>query len=221
MKAKYIFLKCFLILFFEILKSQTTSDVYISDVQGNQNPTISCSYPFVNGSCVQLTANYPQFRLTDSYQVSSVPYAPYSAPTKTVIKDNLDDVFTRVIDLPFSFCFYGKSYRKLVIGSNGMISFDTNQANQANAPNFSDTLPNQNLPKESIFGVLHDMYFSTTGDSEINYSVIGAAPFRKFIINFYKGRLSGCETQDSTSQIVLSEGSNTIEIFVEKKRNPL
>jgi len=115
MKAKYIFLKCFLILFFEILKSQTTSDVYISDVQGNQNPTISCSYPFVNGSCVQLTANYPQFRLTDSYQVSSVPYAPYSAPTKTVIKDNLDDVFTKVIDLPFSFCFYGKSYRKLVI----------------------------------------------------------------------------------------------------------
>ena len=220
MKAKYIFLKCFLILFFEILKSQTISDVYISDVQGNQNPTISCSYPFVNGSCVQLTANYPQFRLTDSYQVSSVPYAPYSAPTKTVIKDNLDDVFTKVIDLPFSFCFYGKSYRKLVIGSNGMISFDTNQANQANAPNFSDTLPNQNLPKESIFGVLHDMYFSTTDDSEINYSVIGAAPFRKFIINFYKGRLSGCETQDSTSQIVLSEGSNTIEIFVEKKEIP-
>jgi hypothetical protein len=47
--------------------------------------------------------------------------------------------------------------------------------------------------------------------------VIGAAPFRKFIINFYKGRLSGCETQDSSSQIVLSEGSNNN--FLEKKKS--
>lgn len=222
MRFRNIFFQILALLLLTIgfFKSQSQSDFFISDAQGNQNPTISCSYPFVNGNCVQLTANYPQFRLTDSYRVTSAPYAPYSVPNKTVIKDNLDDVFTGEIDLPFSFCFYGKSYRKLLIGSNGMISFDVNQANQANAPNFSDSLPNQNLPKESIFGVLHDMYFSVTDDSEINYSVIGVAPFRKFIVNFYKGKLSGCDTQNSTSQIALSEGSNTIEVFVENKEVP-
>jgi hypothetical protein len=41
-----------------------------------------------------------------------------------------------------------------------MISFDTFQANQANPANFSEALPNQNLPKEAIFGVFHDMFFS-------------------------------------------------------------
>ena len=201
-------------------KSQSQSDFYISDGQGNQNPVIDCSYPFVNGSCINLTANYPQFKLTNSYSVSSIPYSPYSATNKTVIKENIDDSFSGTIDLPFTFCFYGNAYNKLVIGSNGMISFDVGQANQPNAPNFTATLPSQNLPKESIFGVLHDMYFLKTDNSEINYSVIGSAPFRKFIVNFEAGNVSGCEPQTSTSQIVLSEGSNKIEVFVKNKDLP-
>lgn len=105
----------------------------------------------------------------------------------------------------------------MVIGSNGMISFDTNQANQANPANFSEALPNQNLPKEAIFGVFHDMFFSESNGSEINYVVIGTAPYRKFVVNFRKGRISGCDSEASSSQIVLSEGSNNIEIFVENK----
>ncbi|MGB4448523.1 MAG: T9SS type B sorting domain-containing protein [Cloacibacterium sp.] len=119
--------------------------------------------------------------------------------------------------MPFKFCFYGQTYTQLVIGSNGMISFDTYQAYQANGANFSAPLPNQNLPKESVFGVLHDMFFSQANGSEINYAVIGSAPFRKFVVNFKNGRISGCDSETSTSQIVLSEGSNNIEIFVENK----
>ena len=98
-----------------------------------------------------------------------------------------------------------------------MISFDTYQANQANPANFSAALPNQNLPKEAIFGVFHDMFFSESNGSEINYAVIGTAPYRKFVVNFRNGRISGCDSEASSSQIVLSEGSNNIEIFVEKK----
>lgn len=105
----------------------------------------------------------------------------------------------------------------MVIGSNGMISFDTYQANQANPANFSEALPNQNLPKEGIFGVLHDMFFLESNGSEINYVVIGTAPYRKFVVNFRNGRISGCDSESSSSQIVLSEGSNNIEIFVENK----
>lgn len=98
-----------------------------------------------------------------------------------------------------------------------MISFDTYQANQANPANFSEALPNQNLPKEAIFGVFHDMFFSESNGSEINYAVIGTAPYRKFVVNFRNGRISGCDSEASSSQIVLSEGSNNIEIFVENK----
>lgn len=210
----------FVWIFVGIFKAQTPSDFYITDDQGSNNPILNCGYPFVNNFCVKLNAHYPQFKLTDTYSVNSIPFSPYTATNKTVIKQNLDDEFTGIIPLPFTFCFYGVAYDKLVIGSNGMISFDINQANQPNAPNFTDTLPNQKLPKQSIFGVLHDMVFSTSDDSEISYSVVGAAPFRKFIVDFHKGRLSNCNSQTSTSQIVLSEGSNIIEIFVENKEIP-
>lgn len=221
MKSFSIFKWCFLFtLFFGAIKSQSNSDFYISDNQGNQNPVISCNYPFVNGDCVNLTANYPTFKRTDNYTVSSENFSPYTSSNATIIKENIDDVFTSVINLPFNFCFYNNVYNKIVIGSNGMISFDIAQANQPNAPNFSETLPSAKLPKLSIFGALHDMYFSTSNDSEISYSVIGNAPFRKFIVNFTKGRISGCDGLISTSQIALSEGSNAIEVFIDNKELP-
>lgn len=198
-------------------KSQSQSDFYISDRQGNQNLVIDCNYPLDDGNCVALSANYPSFKQTDNYAVSSINYTPYAVVNKTVITGDLDDSFSGIIDLPFKFCFYGQVYNQLVIGSNGMISFDTYQANQANPANFSEALPNPNLPKEAIFGVFHDMFFSESNGSEINYAVIGTAPYRKFVVNFRNGRISGCDSEASSSQIVLSEGSNNIEIFVENK----
>lgn len=198
-------------------KSQSQSDFYISDRQGNQNLVIDCNYPLVNGNCVALSANYPSFKQTDNYAVSSISYPPYTVVNKTILAGDLDDSFSGIINLPFKFCFYGQTYTQLVIGSNGMISFDTFQANQANPANFSEALPNQNLPKEAIFGVFHDMFFSESNGSEINYAVIGTAPYRKFVVNFRNGRISGCDSEASSSQIVLSEGSNNIEIFVVNK----
>lgn len=43
-------------------KSQSQSDFYISDRQGNQNLVIDCNYPLVDGNCVALSANYPSFK---------------------------------------------------------------------------------------------------------------------------------------------------------------
>ncbi|GAB1346484.1 hypothetical protein [Cloacibacterium normanense] len=217
LKKNYSFFIAILLISFSFFKAQTASDFFISDAKNEREVLVNCNYPLVNGNCVALTANYPSFKQTDNYAVSSINYTPYAVVNKTVITGNLDDSFSGIIDLPFKFCFYGQVYNQLVIGSNGMISFDTYQANQANPANFSEALPNQNLPKEAIFGVFHDMFFSQSNGSEINYAVIGTAPYRKFVVNFRNGRISGCDSEASSSQIVLSEGSNNIEIFVENK----
>lgn len=217
LKKNYNFFIAILLVSFSFFKAQTASDFFISDAKNEREVLVNCSYPLVNGNCVALLANYPSFKQTDNYAVSSISYTPYTVVNPTVIRGDLDDSFSGIIDLPFKFCFYGQVYNQLVIGSNGMISFDTYQANQANPANFSDALPNQNLPKEAIFGVFHDMVFSESNGSEINYAVIGTAPYRKFVVNFRNGRISGCESEASSSQIVLSEGSNNIEIFVENK----
>lgn len=212
----YSFFITILLVSFSFFKAQTASDFFISDARNEKEVLVNCNYPLVNGNCVTLSANYPSFKQTDNYAVSSIRYTPYAVVSPTVIRGDLDDSFSEKIVLPFKFCFYGQVYDHLVIGSNGMISFDIDQANQANPANFSDALPNQNLPKEAIFGVFHDMVFSQS-NSEINYKVIGTAPYRKFVVNFRNGRISGCDSEASSSQIVLSEGSNNIEIFVENK----
>ncbi len=193
-----------------------------TDTNGNQNPVIDCNYSLVNQqNCLTLTVDYPKIYATDTYTVSSEnyqPYIPYNSGTP--INANFDDVFPQKVDLPFTFCFFGNYYNQVIIGSNGLLTFDSSQLGNVSYPNIQANNPNVFLPKNSIFGVLHDLVFSSTNDSEIYYSVIGTAPCRKFVLNFYKGRLSGCPNQLSTLQIVLNESSNEIEVFVEEKPLP-
>lgn len=191
----------------------------ITDSFGIENPVINCGYP-LNGNCLSLTATYPELRKTSAYEVSSGTYLPYGAYNGgTPVNANADDFFTNKIKLPFSFCFFGNNYNEIVIGSNGVVSFDSNQLGKINYPNVEYTNPDPALPKNMIFGAFSDLVFSKNNDSEILYSVIGSAPYRKFIVNFYKGRLLGC-SESVSSQIVLSESTNTIEVFVENKPLP-
>ena len=204
---------------YPIVAQQYCSAPKITDVLGNEDPIIDCAYP-LNGKCLQLNVSYPEFFKTSSYAVSAENYTPYGAYNAgTPIDADADDLFIKKIPISFDFCFYENTYSEVVIGSNGMITFDTDQLGKINYPNIAESNPSVQLPSKSIFGTYHDLIFSKNDDSEIYYSVIGAAPCRKLVINFYKGKMLGC-TDTSTSQIVLSEGSNTIEIFVQNKVLP-
>lgn len=218
-KTLFFFLFSFVLFCGELFGQQFCSEVKITDNAGNEDPVINCSYP-LNGNCLQLNASFPVFNKTDSYAVSQENFTPYGAfNAGTPIGAEGDDVFFSKIDIPFNFCFFGTSYNKIIIGDNGVVSFNISQFNNINYPNVEDANPSLSLPKSSIFGVYHDLVFSKDNDSEIYYRVEGVAPCRKLIVNFYKGRILGC-TETSTSQIVLSEGSNMVEVFVENKPMP-
>ncbi|WP_185145811.1 T9SS type B sorting domain-containing protein [Chryseobacterium sp. SNU WT5] len=189
----------------------------ITDILGNEDVIIDCAYPLNNGACLPLKVAYPSFKETTSYSVDPANFSPYAAfNSGTPLNANADDLFTDKLKLPFNFCYFGTNYNEVIIGSNGVITFDIAQLGKVNYPNVDELNPSISLPKSAIFGVFSDMVFSNSNDSEIYYSVIGTAPCRKFIVNFYKGRLLGCD-QTVTSQIVLSEGSNNVEIFIENK----
>ncbi len=197
-----------------------TVSAVAKDVQGNENVTIDCAYPLTNNkTCLNLTAEYSKIYSATSYSVSAETYAPMIPYNQgTPLNANFDDVFSQQIVMPFNFCFYGNGFNLLSIGSNGIVTFE-NQAGNINYPNIQADVPSPLLPKNSIYGVYQDLVFSNTDDSEIYYSTIGNAPCRKFVINFYKGKLAGCDTRIS-SQIVLHEGTNEIEVFVEDKPLP-
>ena len=214
----FVFLTSFWSFFYE---AQVCASLSVTDAAGNSDVLVDCNYPLVNNNrCLTLSAAAPTTRATDSYSVASTPYAPYIPfNSGTALNANADDLFISAIDIPFNFCFFGKSYNKLVVGSNGLVTFDLSQLGKISFPNIEHNNPHPLLPGNSIFGVYQDLSFSASDPSEIYYSVIGTGSCRKLVINFYQGRLVGCDDRVST-QIVLSEFTNEIEIFVEDKKMP-
>ena len=79
------------------------------------------------GACKTLKTNYESIKLTNSYGVGSIQYAPYSF-TGTPILVNQDDIWSGVVNMNFPFCFYGQYFTKCLIGANGQITFEIAEA---------------------------------------------------------------------------------------------
>jgi gliding motility-associated-like protein len=200
--------------------SQAPVTVTVKDAAGNESFNVTCANDLDANGCIVLHAEYPVLKQTVNYEVTQETYNPPVPMNQgTALNANYDDLFAVKLDMPFKFCFYNQYFQSLVVGSNGMVTFDLGQLGNINYPNIQWQNPSTNLPKNSIFGVYHDMVFSSSDSSEIYYSTIGTAPYRKFVISFFDGRVAGC-TDRSSSQIVLHETTNIIDVFVDKKLTP-
>ena len=92
------------------------------NIFAGNDTTISCLQP-----CLDLKARVPDVKTTDDYQVIQIPYTPYpyTNPTGVVFDPAyVDDLYSDVINLPFTFCFYGLTYTNCVVGTNGILTFD-------------------------------------------------------------------------------------------------
>ena len=165
------------------------------------------------GDCYDLSASYfiPK-DASASYVVNSIPFDPVSVNIDGGLSQ--DDEFSAVIDLGFTFCYFGNASNQIVIGGNGDISFDTSLTGQFDDWAFSDDVPSPNLPSGGIFGAYHDMDIGVGGT--ISYGVTGIAPFRAFVINYSVNQFS-CTSLVSTQQIVLHETSNYIDVYITDK----
>ena len=173
-----------------------------------------------NNNSVDLTASFQvtgqDFNVYEINALSTCPTPPTTGGTPTSL--DIDDTWSDVVDLEFDFCFFGGVYNQIVIGSNGVASFDTSLAGDTNDWGFSDPLPNNTdnaLSEPNIFAGLHDIDPSVCGD--VNYSVLGSAPSRQFLINFSEVCHFSCNDLQSTMQIILYESSNNIDINIFEK----
>ena len=203
-----------------------------------KDTTIGCD------NCFALTTVIPNIHsLSDNYVVNPLSgsgncFRPYVGPQDVGPSTNLgeDDVYTDVINLPFTFPFYGKNYNTLLASTNGYLSFDTSLAGNFshyailnNGGFLSATAgTGQNLPsalfdKALIMGPYHDIdpFYTTSPDRKIKYNVTGIAPNRRWVLSFYKVPLylTACQNLiENTHQIVLYEGSGMVEVFVFDKQ---
>ncbi|MDD2986949.1 PKD-like domain-containing protein, partial [Flavobacterium sp.] len=181
----------------------------------------------IPGTCIDLSASYVDFGSTSSYAASQITYCPYpfTGPNYTnVTVTGGDDFWSEIINLPFDFCYYNNVYTTCHAGTNGLITF-----RPVTAGGFCDW-PDTSIPinaitnqSQSIFGVFQDTDFSippAAPNRAVNYRLEGTYPCRKLIVNFYnmgQWNSTGSAPGLQTSQIVLYEISNIIEVFVQRR----
>jgi gliding motility-associated-like protein len=197
----------FILLLF-VFKANAQLSVQIT----NTDSMVTCT-----NNCKTIKATHPKPKSTNDYNISSIPYASISLPTPVAITLG-DDVFSPPIPMGFDFCFFGVPYSNCVIGSNGLIAFNTGFANQ---PCFSNTAINfpysgGTFPPQVIACPFIDIDPSQGGS--ISYQTIGVAPYRKFIVKFTNVLLFGATSSVSNNfYTVLNETYNTIEIHIGNK----
>lgn len=154
------------------------------------------------------------------YTVTSIPHQVYVATS--AVQFTADDTYSAVIPLTFDFTHFGNTYNQVVIGTNGEIVFNTSLAGGYSPWSFNTTIPNVNfLVKNAVLGCYSDMNNnsyngSTTGT--ITYSVVGNAPYRRFVVLFDNQPAFSCGVSKITTfQMVLYETLNTVDVQIVKR----
>ena len=128
----------------------------------------------------------------------------------------IDDQHDSIASIGFNFDFYGGTYDKCVISGNGYITFDTTQANQYSPWAINQAIPNPGvLPENAIMAPWQDINTGVVGN--IFYGTTGIAPNRKFTVTWCSIAMFQCTQDLHTSQVVMHEGSNKIEMFIQDK----
>ena len=195
-----------------------------------------------------LAASYYDIKKTNEYKVEPIEYKPpFPFKGGGAIELTSDDIWSGIIDLGFEFCFYGNQYSKVLINTNGTISFSIqgevpggvyrpggspapyNPASSVPSNPGSTSGPTVN----SIMGVFQDTHpgYPSPPDRSINYQIMGKAPCRTLVFNVYhlgmyvgSSPVGNCvfdpndiDASTQTSQIVMYEGSNIIEVYVKNR----
>ena len=217
-------------------------DGNVSITSGDAVTGESISTICVAGGCRNLTVSATPIANTSSYTVTSIPYCPqyafYNASGLTEVVDNaIDDKWSNPVPLStllggvFNFCFYGDNYYRCWVGTNGVVTFTEPQnVNFCPYDLNNISIPNTNFPTSinkvlnAIYGVYQDVRTDQPGLSpnlSVNYGVFGTYPRRRLVANFNELTSYSCELSVSlqTSQIVIYEISNVIDVYVEQRES--
>ena len=154
-----------------------------------------------------------QPKQTTSYGVTNIPYVAQNNTGTNVFLT--DDSQTGPFNIGFNFCFYGQTYNQFYIGSNGWISFSSNQPTTFT----STSIPNAgfSIPKNCIMGPWQDWNPGIGG--QIKYQVSGTAPCRKLVVSWIGVPMFSCTNLQGTFHIVIYESTNIIENHIANKPN--
>ncbi|MDP4282607.1 MAG: gliding motility-associated C-terminal domain-containing protein [Bacteroidota bacterium] len=122
-----------------------------------------------------------------------------------------DDGVEGPFPIGFSFNFFGTNFTEFYISANGWISFSPNNNSAGRRQPFIIPSAADYDPKNCILGPFQDLNPVIAGSPYIFYLTTGEQPNRKLIVMWCQTPMFGCVSSYVTFQIILNEGSNTIE----------
>ena len=199
-------------------------------------------------NCFTLKARIPDIHIqSGSYSVNPIGETPTSCfpiyiqpndPGGTSANLLIDDFYSAVFNIGFTFPFYGATYNNLIVSPNGVISFDISNAGLhthfgilrdffglSALSGVPENLPSTLYDRALIMGPYHDLNPEepTSPGRRVQYQTVGVAPHRKWILSFYMMPLyystGGCNLLiENTHQIVLYESTGIIEVLLFSKQ---
>ena len=140
-----------------------------------------------------------------SLDTTSSSFAPDTASGTSVVLG--DDQVSGALPIGFSFDFFGTTYTNFYISSNGFITFTSTFASGCCNGQF---FPDAGIPNNLIAFAWNDLF--PPGGGTVEYFTSGVAPNRKLVMKF-TDIPECCGTIPAvTSQVVLYETTNIIEI---------
>jgi len=144
---------------------------------------------------------------TNSSGTKSVDYSWLDARDGTDVFGATFNDDTASVDLPFNFVFYGDTFNKIWISTNGWISFSRPSAPSPSKPT-NVPIPGGGGPDSLIAVFWDEMIVAGGGGGGIYWDTLGTSPNRKFIVEWDIERSGGNE---AIYQVILFEQSNLIK----------
>lgn len=128
-----------------------------------------------------------------------------------------DDQWSSRIPIGFTFCFYGEQHDSLLIGTNGIVTFNTDSANAYCMWPILAAIPAGSTPRNSIMAPWNDLKFDAPNGRLVYYWTTGNQPNREFHVLWDSLPMYSCNTMFSSSHLILYETSNAIIVQIETK----
>lgn len=142
------------------------------------------------------------------------------------------DNFSAPIDIGFDFNYFGGTFKKILIGEKGQVSFNIKNTfssfTATKLPKRTSSWIDENgkLQIDDITNTIslawHDLVSANGG--KIYYQTIGSAPNRKFVVSYenlkyfsFNNTICTGPTYCFTGSLILNESSNNIEMYIGSK----
>ena len=166
--------------------------------------------------CLGVQPLYSQIILNNDTTVCGMQTFTLHAISSAVDSLVTDDVYTDVVDIGFNFDFYGNTYNKMLISSNGYVTFDTTNAAAYSPWVIGMPIPNPGVEPENAIMVTWQDTDPNIGGA-IYFGSYGASPNKVYVVTWCAIPMFSCNQLIYTSQLRMYEGSNKIEMYLQDK----